>query len=134
MDDYMSRTKHESIWNANVTGSGGSSDEIDQDNLEGPLTLNLAARSGGTNTGSIAVEHAHTSGGSFSAVPTDALFNKVTGEADSFDDISTSATDQTLGLDLSLCRRFIRITMSGSSLDQNVAASYAAIQQRSSTQ
>jgi len=119
----------DSIYNANATTSGAgtvNTSEFDvNEAVTANLFLNVAARASGTNTTTVTVQHATTSGGSFSTVPSSALYNIGTGEAATFDDISTSATDQTLALNLQQCKRFVRIQFGGTDIDQNIAATVA---------
>ena len=111
----------ENLLNAQVSGSGSNSSELDVEQYLGNIFIQVAARSGGTNTMSIAVEHSDTSGSGFVAVPASALFNHLTGAAATFDDVTTSETDQTLALNRQQLRRYVRVALTGSTLTQEVS-------------
>ena len=116
----------DNLLNAQVTGTGASSAELDLRNTAGNIFLNVAARAGGTNTMSVVVEHAETSGGSFSAVPASAIWG-LDGVAAAFSDVTTSATDEHRTLNRQQLRRFVRVTLTGSTLTHEVSVT-AAIQ------
>ena len=111
----------DSIANEAVTSSGGESDEFDVNQFVGNIFINISARASGTNTMSLAVQHAEATGGSFSAVPASALFNVLTGAADTFDDVTTAATDQTLGLNRQQLKRFVKVVYTGTTLTHEIA-------------
>ena len=110
----------DSLYNDNFTVTGSTA-ELDLENRIGNLFLNVSARAGGTGDTTVAVEHAETSGGTFSAVPASALFNVLTGEADTFTNITTTALDETLGLNRQQLKRFVRVTFAGTITSQDVA-------------
>lgn len=107
--------------NAVFSSTGGNSGELDLAGVEGTVRLTVNDRAGGTAAATIAVTHSETSGGSFDAVPADALFDLETGDADTFANLSTSASDQTLGLLTQRCRRYIRLEIAGSGITHNLA-------------
>jgi hypothetical protein len=112
------------LTNANVTTSGAqtvNSSELDVSGVEGNILLTVSARASGTGTVTVAVEHSYTTSTGFTAVPAAALINANTGEADTFDTWSTAASTQTLGLRKDLLRRYVRVTYSGTNLNQNIA-------------
>lgn len=112
----------DSLANEAVSGSGGDSDVLDINNFTtANLFVNVSARSGGTNTMSIAVQHSEDGSTGWDTVPASSLFNPATGDTDTFDDVSASATDQTLALNTQQLRRFVRVVYTGSTLTHNVA-------------
>lgn len=117
----------DSLLNAVYTASsGGSSAEFDMTQaVNNSLFINVAARAGGTNSASITVEHSSSSGSGFSAVPASALYNPSTGSAASFANVTTAATDETLALNLQQCKRYIRVTIAGTTITQNFAVTVA---------
>jgi len=109
--------------NANVTTSGAAtanSGELDVINGDGTAILTINDRTGGTAAATIAVTHSLTTGGTFTAVPAAALFNLSTGAADTFTALTTSVSDESLGLDLSQLRRFVRVEFTGTDIDHNL--------------
>lgn len=114
-----------SLFNAAVSGTGTSTTAVDVSGYYGTLVLNVAARSGGSGTMAIAVEHSDSASSGFVAVPTDALYNQGTGAAASFTSVTTAATNQSLGLVRQKLRQYVRVTFSGSGLTQNVAVTLA---------
>lgn len=111
----------DNLFNAQVSGSGGNSSELDVEGFVGNIFLNVSARAGGTNTMAITVEHSETSGSGFGAVPADALFNILTGEDGTFTSVTTTATDESLGLNRQQLKRYVRVTFSGTTLTQEVS-------------
>jgi hypothetical protein len=112
------------IDNQNITTSGAGTDnsaEFDLQNLEGTALLGINDRASGTAAATIAVTHSETSGGTFSAIPTAALYTPSTGVAATFTALSTSASEQFLGLHLQLLKRFVRVEFTGTDIDHNVA-------------
>jgi hypothetical protein len=111
--------------NANLTTTGAdtvNSGELDLINNDGGTAiLGINDRASGTAAASIAVTHSLTTGGTFTAVPAEALFNLETGAAAAFSDLSTSASDQRLGLHLQKLRRFVRVEFTGTDIDHNLA-------------
>lgn len=111
----------DSLLNAAVSGSGTNSASIDGNkSINATLWINSAFRSGGTNTAALAVTHS-SDNSSFSAVPASALYNWATGAAATFTSVTTSATDETLCLNLQQCKRYIRVEITGSTLTHNAA-------------
>ena len=74
----------------------------------------------------ITVEHSETTGTGFGAVPASALFDPLTGDADTFDAVTTAATDQTLALNRQQLKRFVRVVLAGTTITQNTAITAAA--------
>lgn len=128
----VARLIHDTILNGQLTTSGGSSSEIDQAKLDGELSLNVHDRAGGTAAATVTVEHSHTTSTGFTDIPADALVDPETGEAATFDNLSTSLSDQRLIVKLDRCRRFIRVTVAGTSISHDLAISYVAPERRSS--
>ena len=114
----------DSLLNAAISGSGANSASFDTSKAVGMIALNVAARASGTNTMAIAVTHS-SDNVSFTAVPASALYNIATGEADTFDSVTTAATDQTLGLVTQQLKQYVRVELTGSTLTQNVAVTLA---------
>jgi hypothetical protein len=109
--------------NANLTTTGAgtaNSGELDIINGQGTAILTINDRASGTAAATIAVTHSLTTGGTFTAVPAASLFNLSTGAAATFAALSTSASDQSLGLDLSVLRRFVRVEFTGTDIDHNL--------------
>lgn len=100
--------------------------ELDVSQYVGNIFINVSQNAGGSDTLVVTVEHATTSGGSFGAVPAAALFNPATGEADTFDNLVASATDQTLGLNRQQLKRYVRVVLTGGSSFDNTASVVAA--------
>jgi len=116
----------DSLYNGVITaGSGANSSELDVEGFVGNIFINVAARAGGTNSMAITVEHSETSGSGFEEVPASALFNPLTGEADTFDAVTTAATDQTLGLNRQQLKRYVRVVLAGTTITQNTAITAA---------
>lgn len=111
------------LLNTNVTTTGAgsvSSNELDVSQYEGDLILVLSARASGTGTMSIAVEESNTTGASFGGVLDDALVDTL-GDNDTFDNVAATASNQVLVVKTSLCKKYLRVTLSGTNLDQEVA-------------
>ena len=110
--------------NGQLTTSGAAtvnSGEVDIKNGEGTAVLSIHDRASGTAAAAIAVTESLTTGGTFTAVPAAALFNLDTGAADTFDDLSTSLSDQKLGLHLQLLKRFLRVEFTGTDISHDLA-------------
>lgn len=112
------------VSNANITSTGGSSSVLDLVNVEGSLLAFLSVRASGTATMTTVIEHSESSGSGFTTVSASAVIDPDTGDADAFDDVSTSASEQIRGLRRDLLKRYIRFTFSGTGLDQNVSAGF----------
>lgn len=122
------------IDNQNITTTGAGTDysaEFDLQNLEGTVLLGVNDRASGTAAAAITVEHSETSGGTFATIPAAALFDPATGLADTFDALSTSASEQFLGLHLQLLKRYIRVAFTGTDIDHNIAVAIAGGKQYS---
>jgi len=123
------RIKHTVLSNATLTTSGA--DTVDSGELDiinndgGTALLNIHDRAGGTAAATIAVTHSLTTGGTFTAVPAAALFNLATGAAATFSDLSTSLSNQSLGLHLQKLRRFIRVEFTGTDISHLLAITAA---------
>lgn len=115
----------DSIANEAVADTGGNSDVFDVSKVIGNLFLNISARAGGTATMALTVEHSEASGSGFGAVPASALFNPATGDADTFDSVTTAATDQTLALNTQQLKRYLRVVYAGTGLAQEIAVTVA---------
>lgn len=110
----------DSLANEAVSGSGGTSDVFETIKAVGNLFLNIAARSGGTNTMALVVEHSEDNS-SWETVPASALFNPQTGAAATFTSVTTAATDETLALNTQQLKRYLRVSYTGGTLTQNIA-------------
>jgi hypothetical protein len=114
------------LLNAQLTTSGGNSSELDISQYEGNIFLSVDDRAGGTAAATVTVQHAETSGGSFSAVPADALFNPQTGVAATFTDLGTAGSSEALGLVKNKLKRFIRVAVAGTTITHDLAIVAAA--------
>lgn len=85
------------------------SGSLDTSLLEDNTLLTVSVAGGGTGSVSFAVTESDTLAGSYTAVPTTALFNPDTAEDDTFDAATTTLSNQTLALDTRQVKRFIRI-------------------------
>ena len=112
----------DSVLNAVVTaGSSLNSTSLDvTKSINATMWINVAFRSGGTNTAAIAVTHS-SDNSTFAAVPASALYNWATGAAATFTSVSTSASDETLCLNLQQCKRYVRVEITGTTITQNAA-------------
>ena len=110
----------DSLYNDNFTATGSTA-ELDLENRIGNVFLNVSARAGGTGNTTVTVEHSEVSGSGFSAVPASALFNVLTGAVGTFTNITTTALDETLGLNRQQLKRFVRVTFAGTITSQDVA-------------
>lgn len=117
-------TRLDVLQNANITGAG-STGEFDVSQAVGNINLIVSDRTGGTGATTVSVEHAETSGGSFSAVPASALFNPATGDADTFDNLGTTGSEQDLALNRQQLKRFIRVTWGGTVTSHDVVVAVA---------
>ena len=118
---YAAQLRVEQMLNAQLTTSGGNSGELDMKNWSGTAVLSIQDRAGGTAAATIAVTESLTTGGTFTAVPAAALFNLATGDPATFDDLSTAASSQQLGLHCELLKRFIRVEIAGTSISHDLS-------------
>lgn len=119
------------LMNANVTTTGDSSTAMDVSKFIGNAFLNVSSRASGTNVATVTVEHSEASGSGFSPVPAGALLNPETGAPATFADIAATAVNTTLQLEVTRCKRYVRVTFAGTSLDHNIAVSATAERQYS---
>lgn len=131
MTAYTFNIQASNLLNANVTTTGANSASLDVSGVVGNVFLNIDARAGGTNTAAVAVTHSEDDS-SFSAVPASALFNPRTGDAATFSSIAAAAVDETLALNNQQLKRYVRVEISGTSLDQDI--SVTAISQLARTE
>jgi hypothetical protein len=107
--------------NAVFSTTGGNSGELDLAGIEGTVRLTVNDRASGTAAATISVTHSETTSTGFTAVPADALFDLETGDAATFANLSTSASDQTLGLLTQRCKQFVRVEIAGTGMTHNLA-------------
>ena len=113
------------------SSSGGSSAALDvQQYAVQPITLLVSARTGGTATTTVTVEHSSDAGATdtYTAVPASALYDLNTGLAATFGTFSTTVYSKALGLNTQQVKRYVRVTFAGTSISQNVAV-VAGVQQ-----
>lgn len=111
------------IYNANITTTGAgtaNSASFDLRNLAGTALLGINDRASGTAAATIAVTHSEDNS-TFVAIPTAALFIPSTGVASTFTALSTSASEQFLGLHFQLLKRYVRVQFTGTDIAHNVA-------------
>lgn len=122
------RVDLDNLWVGTVNSDPEPSAELDVSKYIGNIFINVAQIAGGSDTLVVAVQHATTSGGSFSAVPASALFDPTTGNAATFTDLEATASDQTLGLNRQQLKRYLRINITGASNNDHVVTVTAACQ------
>ena len=105
--------------------TGASSTALDTSDYAGNILLAVFARTGGTAAATVTVEHSHDNS-SWATVPAAAITNPVTGAATAFTGWSTAVYSQSLAVDKTRIRRYLRVTISGTGLTQNfsIVASY----------
>jgi len=111
------------VLNQNVTTTGAgsvSSTPIDVSMYEADILVLVSARASGTGTMSIGVEESNVAGSGFAPVMADALVD-VYGENDTFSNVAAEASHQMLVVKKSLLKKYLRVTLSGTNLDQEVA-------------
>ena len=107
-----------------TSSSGGSSAGLDLQNYAvNPITLLVSARTGGTATTTVTVEHSSDDGSTdtYTAIPASALYDLNTGLAATFGTFSTTVYSKALGVNTQQIKRYIRVTFAGTSITQNVA-------------
>lgn len=119
------------LLNAAVSSTGTSTTGVSVSNYTGSMQILVSARTGGTGAVTVTVEHCDTVGGTYATVPTYALLNVETGAAATFSNISTTAYAETLVLQKEYCKRYVRVTLAGTSLTHNVAIVLAATEKDS---
>lgn len=100
--------------------------ELDVSKYVGNIFLNVSQNAGGSDTLVITVLHCATSGGSFTAVPAEALFDPTTGDAATFANMTTLAVDQTLALNCQQLKRYVLVNVAGASSNDNTISVVAA--------
>ena len=120
------RVDLDNLWIALVAATPQVTAELDVSKYVGNIFLNVSQGAGGSDTLVVTVTHSLTSGGTFAAVPASALFNPETGDADTFDDLVAVATDQTLGLNRQQLKRYVLVTLTGASSNDNTVSVVAA--------
>lgn len=125
MNLYASGLRVDVLSNANITTTGAgteNSGNLDVQPYEGTIAITIDDRAAGTAAMTIALTMDEASGGTFAtAVPDDALVDPDTGQAATFDDLSTSASTQTLILNPERCFRYVRVEFTGTDADHNIA-------------
>jgi hypothetical protein len=119
----ISREKHgEFLANLVMTASSGTdSDALDISQFEGPVEIYISARSGGTNSMATTIIHDDESGGSYTALDTDAVIDPDSGEASAFAAVTTAASEQHRVILREYCKRYIKVRFAGTTITQNVA-------------
>lgn len=108
-----------------TVSTDGYSDYLDLSGIEGTVMLSIAVAGSGSGTIGFDVVECDTSGGTYTAITADALFDPATGDPDTFDDVSATATIQTLALNKDLCQRYIKVFFdAGTSHVVAVSAAY----------
>ena len=120
------RVDLDNLWIALVAATPQVTAELDVSKYVGNIFLNVSQGAGGSDTLVVTVTHSLTSGGTFAAVPASALFNPEPGDADTFDDLVAVATDQTLGLNRQQLKRYVLVTLTGASSNDNTVSVVAA--------
>jgi hypothetical protein len=111
-------------FNSAVTSTGVSSTAFDLDNAAGDVLLIVNARTGGTADMTVTVQHSISGTGDWATVPAAAIISNTTGAASAFADISTTAYQQVRHVVRQQLRRFVRVTLAGTTVTHNVAISW----------
>lgn len=109
---------------ATITSDTNSA-TLDVSGYEDNLLLALSVAAGGTGTLTVTVQDS-ADNSTFADVPADALFDPDTGDADTFDAVTTSASFQVIGLTKARCRRYVRLHYDAGT-SHVVAATAAAV-------
>lgn len=120
------RVDLDNLWVGTVDTNPEPSAELDVSKYVGNIFLNIAQVAGGSDTLTITVQHATTSGGTFGAVPASALFDPTTGNAATFTNLGATASDETLGLNRQQLKRYVRVSLAGASSNDNIVTITAA--------
>lgn len=109
-----------------TTSSGAASSSMDTSNVNGNILLCVAARAGGTNAATVTVQHSFDNS-TWATVPAAAITNPITGDETAFTGWSTAIYEQTLAVDSTRVRKYLRVNITGTTLTQNysIIASYA---------
>lgn len=109
------------VLNAGVSASSTTTATTGKDisNLVGDILIGINARSGGTGTVTVAVEHSESLSTGYSAVPAAALIDAETGQPTTLATFSTTGYDVVVGLRRDLVKQYIRVTFAGTTLTQN---------------
>lgn len=95
---------------------------VDLKNIPGQAVLvNINALTGGTGTTTITLEHSNDLGSNYVTVPAAAVLNPNTGAVTTLSTFSTTGTSQTVGVNRELLRRYLRITIAGTTITQTIA-------------
>lgn len=112
--------------NANIaTSSSVETSSLDTSALEGDILIRLSVRASGTNSMATAVRDSDDDS-TFAAIDSDALVDPDTGAPATFSAVTTSASEQLLMVKKNLCRRYLELSFSGTSIDQDVAVTAVA--------
>lgn len=109
-----------------TTGAQLRSSAVDVSAFEGPLLFVVSFRSGGANSAATTIVECDTSGGTYAAIPAAALVNPDTGAADTFDAVVAGGGVQVMAVLKEYCKRYLKVSVDGTSITQNVAASVVA--------
>lgn len=104
-----------------TSSSGTTSDALDISQFEGPVEIHISARAGGTNSMATTIVHSDTEGGSYTALDTDAVVDKSTGDPTAFAAVTTAASEQHRVILREYCKRYIKVNFAGTTITQNVA-------------
>lgn len=83
------------------------------------VTVTVFAVTGGTNTATITLEHS-VDNSTWVTVPAAAVLNVNTGTPTTFSTFSTTGTNQTVTVNRELLRRYLRVTITGTTITQTV--------------
>lgn len=87
----------------------------------GAVVVNINALTGGTGTTTITLEHSTVLGSGYVTVPAAAVLNNNTGVVTTLSTFSTTGTNQTVAVNRELCRRYLRINITGTTITQTIA-------------
>lgn len=105
--------------------SGGSSTGVDISPAIGPITMLISDRTGGTAAATITVEHSAVLGSGYTTVPASAITTVPNGVATPFDNLGTTVYAEVRQINRQQLQQFLRITIAGTTITHNVAASIA---------
>jgi hypothetical protein len=88
----------------------------------GAVLVNVYAITSGTGTSTITLEHS-VNNSTWATVPAAAVLNNNTGVVTTLSTFSTTGTNQTVAVNRELLRRYLRITITGTTLTQSVVFS-----------
>jgi ABC-type nitrate/sulfonate/bicarbonate transport system substrate-binding protein len=128
LTNILAQVELDVLLNAGVSNSSTTTASTGKDisQLTGVMALAINARSGGTGTVTVAIEHSDALASGYAAVDADAILNYETGEPVTLATFSNGGYDVVVGLRTNLLRRYIRVTFAGTSLTQNYSVTLVA--------